>query len=179
MRGKRENTHSVRYQGHQVLNSMYAAGKGTSKHKDKRSGRGFSGKIYSSGTRDDYARFWDYYCDSMDKAGYTVNGHKPRTLAEAAGYMTQYIEELKARPGAKPGASMSSWSVRGYFAGPAKVMGLSARDYDLPARHRADITRSREPAVRDKHFSEAKNSELTTFATCTGLRNRKELQSIN
>lgn len=178
MRGKREETRSVRYQGHQVLNSMYAAGRGTSKHEDKRSGRGVDGKIYASSTRDDYIRKWNYFCDSMNKAGYTVDGHKPRTLAEAAGYMPQYIQELQARPGAKPGRRMSAWSVRSYASAAAKAMGVHAKDYVLPERHRADITRSREPAARDKHFSETNNSALTSFATCTGLRSRKELQTI-
>lgn len=178
MRGKRADTHDVLHQGYNEINSMYARGKGTSKHADKHSGRGFDGKIYSQETRKDYARKWQYFCDSMKAAGYTVDGHRPRTLKEAAGFMPQYLEELKTRPGKKPGSTMSAWSIRSYFSSAAKVLGISAKDYQLPERRREDITRSRAPAARDAHFSEARNADLVSFASCTGLRNKKELQQV-
>lgn len=178
MRGKREETHDILHQGYNAINSMYSNGKGTSKHADKKSGRGFDGKIYSRETRKDYARKWQYFCEAMSAAGYTVNGHKPRTLEEAAGYMGQYLEELKTRPGARPGSTMSAWTVRSYFSAAAKVLGLNARDYSLPERRREDITRSRGNAARDAHFSEARNADLVSFASSTGLRNQKELQQV-
>ena len=182
MRGKREDTHSVQYQGHQRLEDCYAAGKGTSKHIDKHSGNpaAMKDKIYMDNTVNQYHKHWDDYCNSMQRAGYKVNGHVPRTLDEAAGYMTQYIAELKARPGSRPGTTFSAWSVRAYFSASAKVLGLSASDsdYNLPTRRRADITRSRGAAARDGHFSEARNAELVEFCRATGLRNRKELQQV-
>ena len=178
MRGKRSDTHDVYHQGLNKLAEMKRAGIGTSKHADKHSGRGYDGKIYSDGTGDDYGRKWGYFCESMKAAGYKVNGHAPRTLEEAAGYMPQYIEELKSRPGNQAGTTMSAWSIRNYFAAAGKVLGLSAKDYELPARHTSEIRRSRGDAIRDAHFSESRNGELVTFASCTGLRNAKELQQI-
>ena len=34
--------------------------------------------------------------------------------------MPQYLEELKTRPGKKPGSTMSAWSIRSYFSSAAK-----------------------------------------------------------
>ena len=42
--------------------------------------------------------------------------------------------------------------------------------YDPPKRRRADIKRSRLPATRDKHFSEANNYEFVCFCKGTGPR---------
>lgn len=179
MRGKREDTHSVRYLGHQRLEDCFTRGKGTSKHSDKHSDpEAMQDKIYMDTTLNQYHAHWDDYCNSMQRAGYKVNGHVPRTLAEAAGYMPQYLDELKARPGSRPGTTFSAWSVRAYFAASAKVLGLSAANYKLPTRRRQDITRSRGAAARDGHFSESKNAELVEFCRATGLRNLKELQQV-
>lgn len=179
MRGKREDTHSVRYQGYQRLESYFAAGKGTSKHADKQTPQQTAGKIYSDTTLHTYKRAWTDFCDSMKAAGFKANGHTPRTFEEAAGYVPAYIEELKARPGSKADTTMSAWSIRTYFAGVGKVLDLSARDYDLPARHIEDITRSREDCVRDAHFSESRHADLLEFCDCTGLRCNKELLQIH
>lgn len=179
MRGKRSDTHSVRHQGHQLLEDYFARGKGTKKHLDKHNNpSAMKSKIYTDTTVRQYHKHWDDYCDSMRDAGYTVNGHKPRTLAEAAGYMPAYIDDLRSRPGSRPGTTFSAWSVRSYFSAAAKVLGLSAADYNLPLRRRQDITRSRIPAERDKHFAAERNAELVNFCCCTGLRNKKELQQI-
>lgn len=179
MRGKREQTHDVRHQGLAVLESFFAAGKGTAKHIDKQTAKKTAGKIYVDSTLHTYKRSWNDYCNSMKQSGFKINGHVPRTLEEAAAYMPEYIDELIKRPGSRAGSTMSAWSIRTYFAGCAKVLGLSAKDYDLPARHVADIRRSRGDAVRDKNFSEVKNADLVNFCRCTGLRNRKELQRIH
>lgn len=54
------------------------------------------------------------------------------------------------------------------------------RPFDLPdqqqARHRANITRSRETVARDAHFSEENNRDIVTFCKCTGLRRAELLQ---
>lgn len=179
MRGKRNESHGVRFIGHQRLEECYVRGKGTKKHLDKHGNpEALKDKLYMDTTTNQYHRHWDDFCDSMKRAGYKVSGHAPRTLEEARGYMPQYLEELKARPGAKPGTNFSAWSVRAYFAASAKVLGLSASDYALPTRHRADISRSRGTAARDRNFSEDRNSDLVDFCRCTGLRNHKELQQI-
>ena len=185
MRGKRSETHSVEYVGRMTLVGMFMEGKGTSKHSDKQHNRedGLGAvpdpdKIYLDGTLHDYEKAWHDYCQSMKAANFKVNGHKPRTLEEAALYMPSYIEEMKLRPGKRPGSTYSAWTIRAYFSGCAKVMGLSAKDYNLPERRRQDITRSRGEAVRDHKFSQEKNADLIEFCRCTGLRNASELQKI-
>lgn len=167
MRGRRKDTYSIHQQGHKALNDMYKAGKGTSKHQDKHSGRGFDGKIYSSGTLTDYKRKWSYFCKDLKE-----NGHRPKSMQDAIAYMPQYAQRLQAR-------GLSAWTVRNYVSAAAKALGVSAAETcKLPDRHRADITRSRGTAKRDSHFSVTRNRDLITFVSCTGLRNRKELQQI-
>ena len=177
MRGKRENTESVRQQGINLLNKMFLQGKGTSKHKDKLTGK-TADKIYSDVTLQTYKQAWNDYCDSLKANNFKVNGHTPRTLEEASEFVNQYLEELCNRPGKTEGSSLSAWSVRTKFAGVGKVLKLSAKDYQLPSRKTDSITRSRTDTKSDKHFSEKNNSELTNFCRCTGLRNKKELQQI-
>ena len=170
--GKLGEKNNVLHQGYQKLEEMYHAGKGTSKHKDKATGE-TEGKIYSDATLKAYKHSWEDYCKAMKEDGY-----KAKTLTEAAEYMPCYVDKLIDRPGKVKGSKMSAWSVRTYFAGPAKILGLKAADFDLPERRREDIVRSRGEKVGDKHFSETKNAELIKFCRCTGLRNHKELQQL-
>lgn len=176
---------SLIQQGWDQLEEMYARGKGTSKHLDKQrnGGKPDPEKIYTDSTKHDYDRKWKYFIEDMKAYGYTVNGHKPRTLEEAVGYMPIYLERLKERSGAmyaRPGEkmAMSASTIRSYFAAPAKVLGLKMEDYDLPSRHTHDYTRSRYQTIRDRNFSTTKNSDLIEFCRATGLRNFKELQPL-
>lgn len=179
MRGKREETKSVKMQGLEKLEKMYRTGKGTSKHGDKVAGSGaVAGKIYSDVTLHTYKQAWGDYCTRMKETGYKVNGHSPRTLQEALGFMPLYVAGNKSRPGKDPGSTLSAWTQRTYFAGAAKVLGCSASDYDLPTRSYSNIKRSRGIVKSDGHFSEERNGELLSFARATGLRNEKELQQI-
>ena len=166
-------------QGLEKLEKMYRTGKGTSKHGDKVAGSGaVAGKIYSDVTLHTYKQAWGDYCTRMKETGYKVNGHSPRTLQEALGFMPLYVAGNKSRPGKDPGSTLSAWTQRTYFAGAAKVLGCSASDYDLPTRSYSNIKRSRGIVKSDGHFSEERNGELLSFARATGLRNEKELQQI-
>ena len=160
------------HQGYNSLEADFARGKGTSKHMDKLSKTGFKGKIYTDSTLNSYIRHWRDFCDDLKSQGI-----KCKTLQEAAAYVPGYIERLEQRPGKAPGSTSSAWTVRARFSGVAKVLGLSAKDYNLPARHRSDITRSRDDAPRagDRHFSTKNNADLIEFCSCCGLRNDKEL----
>ena len=182
--GKREESHNVYHQGKNKLNSMYRYGKGTSKYKDKLAnasqGKGYipaSDKIYINSTFEDYKKAWADFCCEMKNDGYKVDGHVPHTLDETVGFVPKYIDILKNREGRH--GKYSAWTIRTYFAGVGKVLGISARDYNLPKRRRRDITRSRGHAVRDDHFSKKNNADLIEFCRCTGLRNASELQKIN
>lgn len=179
MRGKREDTKSVKQQGLERLDAMFRRGKGTSKHQDKSCNPdALAGKIYSDTTLYTYKQSWVDYCERMKESGFKVNGHSPRTLKEALEFMPFYVAGNKTRPGKAPGSVLSAWTQRTYFAGAAKVLGCSAADYDLPARTYSNIKRSREIVKADSHFSAEKNAELLSFARSTGLRNAKELQQI-
>ena len=184
-RGKRSETHSVEHQGKVLLDHMLKTGKGTSKYKDKlanaAAGKGYvpaEDKIYITSTFTDYMKSWEDFCKTMKESGYKADGHTPRTFEEAKGFVPAYLDILKERPGKKPGTKYSAWTVRKYFAGVGKVLGVSAKDYDLPTRHRKDIIRSRGTAARDAHFSEKNHADLVEFCCCTGLRNASELQKI-
>lgn len=179
MRGKREDTKSVRQQGLEKLDMMFQKGKGTSKHKDKSSDpHAVAGKIYSVVTLRTYKQAWLDYCDKMKEAGFKYNGHTPRTLEEAREFMPLYVAGNKLRAGKVEGSIMSAWTQRTYFSGAAKVLGCSAAAYNLPARKYSDIKRSREIVKSDAHFLQDRHKEILAFARATGLRNEKELQQI-
>ena len=101
MRGKRENTYSLKYLGDQKLNNMLSEGKGTSKHADKLENKSAglgsipnSNKIYIDRTKNNYMKYWHDYCKSIKESGFKVDGHSPRDFSEAALYMPRYIEEI-------------------------------------------------------------------------------------
>ena len=165
-------SHNLLHQGYNTLEAYFAKGKGTSKHADKLSGAGFEGKLYSDSTLNNYKRHWRDFCEDLQ-----AQGVRCKTLQEAAAYVPGYITRLEQRPGKAPGSTSSAWTVRARFAGVGKVLGLSAKDFDLPTRHRSDITRSRDDAPRpgDRHFSLKNNADLINFCCCSGLRKNKEL----
>lgn len=173
--GKRTDprNNDVLHQGYNRLNEMFRRGCGTSKHQDKISGRGYDGKIYSLSTFKSYSYKWKDFCNDAKKHGVRL-----RDMEEAKDYVLPYLEQLKKRPGKPKGTMMSAYSIRLYFAAVAKVFGLTARDYQLPRRYRKDIKRSRRTTVTDSCFSEEKNMGLVVFCSCTGLRNKKELQAL-
>ena len=113
MRGKREDTKSVKQQGLERLDAMFRRGKGTSKHQDKSCNPdALAGKIYSDTTLYTYKQSWVDYCERMKESGFKVNGHSPRTLKEALEFMPFYVAENKVRPGKAPGSVLSAWTQR-------------------------------------------------------------------
>lgn len=178
---KLKDSKNVRMQGHDVIEKYFQNGAGSKrkKHLDKREGNeeAMATSIYARKTSKDYRENWNRYCDSMKAADFRVDGHRPRTLEEAAQYMPQYLEELQNRPGRFGNDHLSAWTIRAYFAAPAKVLGLHMQDYSLPERRRQDVQRSRNN-WQQKDFSMENNKELVEFQRCVGLRNFKELQVI-
>ena len=178
---KQKDSKSVRMLGHDRIEQYYLNGAGTKrkKHQDKRAHdqEAMATSIYSRKTGKDYRENWNRYCDAMRDADFRVDGHRPRTLEEAALYMPQYLQDLQSRPGRFGHDHLSAWTIRSYFAAPAKVLGLRMQDYDLPERRRQDVARSR-GNYQGKDFSLEKNQDLVEFQRCCGLRNYKELQVI-
>ena len=75
---------------------------------------------------------------------------------------------------------LSAWTVQLEAKAMGKLYGISPDDenyFKPPKRNRADITRSRGDAVRDRHFSTTNNDELIKFCKGTGLR-RGELSEL-
>lgn len=135
---------------------------GNSKHMDKISGE-TGDKIYSYSTLHTYIKHCKYFT-SWCKEEYGC-----RTLEQcrphAAEWIEQRIEEGK-----------SSYTIKLEAAALGKLYGVPFRDLGIkttPERKRADITRSRTEAKRDKHFSEERNSDLVDFCRSTGLRRRE------
>lgn len=140
---------------------------GGKKHLDKRNNPEMvKNSIYS------YKTFSTYVEHGANFAKWAKETHGVRTIDEAKKYVSEYLENQVSR-------GLSAYTVKLEAAALAKLYGVSSRDFgvETPARHRADITRSRGEAVRDKHFSEEHHKDLVEFCRSTGLR-RKELERL-
>ena len=138
---------------------------GRSKHDDKKSGS-TGDKIYSYETRRAYKKHACYFVQWVKEQPIKPEiGHKPRTLDECRAYVPEWLQ-LRVDQG------VSAWTIRLEASALAKLYGCTLKDFgvDLPARKRANITRSRGEKVRDYHFSEKRHSEFITFCKTTGLR---------
>lgn len=93
--------------------------------------------------------------------------------AQAAELVALYLEEGLA-------AGKSAWTLKTERSAFRLFFGRRdlAADVALPPRRRADIKRSRRPAVRDAAFDPAHWRELLTFLDATGLR-RSEVARIH
>lgn len=177
MRGTHDQVKSIKQQGLEILFKKFKFGKGTSKYKDNKSDV-CKKKIYSYQSLTTYTAGWVDFCRTMKASHYKVNGHSPRTLEEAVGFVPEYLKILENRPGYSGNEHVSVSTVKTRFYALAKVFSIKAKDYDLPKYSRDEIYRSRRPVVGDAHFSEKNNAALITFSRTVGLRNFKELQRI-
>lgn len=178
---KQKKSKSVRMLGHDRIEEMYenGAGKKRKKHLDKKAKdvEALQNSIYSNKTAADFHRNWNYYCDAMRDSEFRIDGHKPRTLEEAAAFMPDYLKLLDQKKGRFGREHLSAWTYRAYFAAPAKVCKLSMRDFDLPSRNQRDVRRSR-GNWQAKDFNPANHKELIEYQRCVGTRSIKELQKI-
>lgn len=122
--------------------------------------------IYSWSTYRTYMRHCNYFAE------YCRIEHGCRTLEECRPYAEEWVRHRIDQEGLSPYTVKLEVSALGKLYGePGSNFGLS------PSRHRAEITRSRGVAVRDKNFSETKNDRLVQFCRSTGLR-RSELMAL-
>lgn len=146
---------------------------GESKHLDKLSSNAKNFDmtemfIYSWETYRSYMKHCNYFTK------YCKENHKCKTLEDCRQYIGEWLQTRN---------DLSAYTIRLEMAALCKLYGMTTDDikkefnYVPPKRERDKITRSRNKAVRDSHFSETKNYELVTFCKCTGLR-RGELQSL-
>lgn len=121
--------------------------------------------IHSHNTYNTYKREVEHFSAWCKANGITE-------YKDAAASVPRYLDQMQ-RDG------KSAWTMSTALSAIAKAMDKKTTDFDykLPSRHRADITRSRGPAERDKHFSPEKNQDLIKFAESCGLR-RSELEAL-
>lgn len=138
---------------------------GQSKRDDARAGVDTYGKIYSYRTYENYLRECRLF------AKWCEEEHGARTLEDCKGLREAYIRREVER-------GMSAHTVKKRAAALGKLyQDHLLRRVDTPARHRGDITRSRDVADRDVGFSRERNADLIRFCEGTGLR-RRELRSL-
>lgn len=147
------------------LYEQWRAGVGTKKQKDETGGT--PGTIHSNITFKTYKAECDRYADWLQEHGWNRGG-----MPAAREHAGEYLQERIA-------AGLSASSVHTTAAALAKALRCRATDFGvrLPERRRSEITRSRLPVERDKHFSAEKHKDLLTFCACTGLR-RHELAKL-
>ena len=137
---------------------------GTSKHYDKQN-HNTQNKIYS------YSTFENYKKVSMNFVTYAKKEHKCKNLSQAQKYVSEFLSK-------KMEQGYSHWTIKLYACALGKLYQVPSNSFvELPTRTRHDIIRSRDVVIRDKHFSETKNSTLVDFCKSTGLR-RCELEHI-
>ncbi|MGL5649147.1 MAG: hypothetical protein ACRDDY_14995 [Clostridium sp.] len=138
---------------------------GESKHKAKKDGTA-NKKIFAWDTYKNYMKHTHYFTD------YCKKKYDVKTLDECKKYVPEYLQNCIDR-------GLTASTQKAYASALAKIYGCKTTDFGIKTnvRHRVDITRSRGPKDRDKHFSEVKNKELVEFCKSTGLR-RNELKYI-
>lgn len=123
-------------------------------------------KIYSFSTYRDYIKQASYF------GKWAKAEHNCKLIDNARPYVNEYLQKCIDD-------KLSACTIKLRASAIAKLYRCSTRDFiQTPARHRADIRRSRGEAVRDKKFLRSKDSEeLIHFCRATGLR-RNELRHL-
>ena len=143
---------------------------GHSKHEDKRQGVAEQ-YIYSISTAKAYSKHCLYFVEwAKQNDGIREKlGHKPRTLEEVRPFVSDWIREREQK-------GLSAYTLKLEVSALSKLYG-EPLNIQTKGTRRADITRSRGAAERDKHFSETANGELINFCRCVGCR-RSELAKM-
>ena len=157
-RRNKDYSNSLREQAHRKLTSMLHIGE--SKAEAKKNGS-IQDKIFSWNTFKTYWKHTKYFISYLDK-----NHPGCKTLKKARKYVPEWLKEREEQ-------GLSAWTIQTEAKALNKLFQIDPSDkdyYDPPKRRRADIKRSRLPATRDKHFSEANNYEFVCFCKGTGPR---------
>lgn len=149
---------------------------GSSKQQAKINGT-YRQHIYSWGTYKTYLQQCCQFVRWCKQQARQDGSRQPRSLEDCRQYVVKYMQHLQQQ-------EYSAYTQKLILSALCKLYSeypTEGRPFDLPdqqqARHRANITRSREHVERDQHFSEERNTDIVTFCRCTGLR-RAELQQI-
>lgn len=149
---------------------------GSSKQQAKANGT-YRDHIYSWGTYRTYLQQCCQFARWCKATAKEDGSRQPRSLKDCRQYVVKYMQHLQQQ-------EYSAYTQKLVLSALCKLYSeypTEGRPFGLPdqqpARHRADITRSRNAAERDLHFSEKNNADIVTFCRCTGLR-RAELAQI-
>lgn len=145
-------------QAYERLRSMQAFGE--SKRSDKSSGAD-RGKIYSYKTFQTYWQHIRYFIRWV-----RITHPECTTLKRARRHVNEWLQY-------RVDQGLSNWTIHTECAALCKLYQIAPDEPDRfrpPKRCRADITRSRGEAQRDRHFSPTNNFELVEFARATGTR---------
>lgn len=145
------------------LYNKYQQGHGKNKHKGVHNETPY---IHSDSTFKTYKAQCSHFCDFCYERGL-------KSPTEAKNAVPDYVEYMKQQ-------GKSAWTIYTAVSAIAKAYGCSTVDLgaDVPKRERAAVQRSRQNAIRDKHFSEAHNQSVIEFCRSTGLR-RRELEALH
>lgn len=164
-RKNKKYSSSLRDSAHSKLTSMLHIGE--SKAEAKKNGT-IDDKIFSWNTYKTYWKHIKYFISYLNK-------YHPdcTTLKKARKYVREWLKSREDE-------ELSAWTIQTEAKALNKLFQINPSDldyYDPPKRRREDIKRSRGPAIRDKHFSEANNFEFVCFCKGTGPR-RSEVSKI-
>lgn len=156
---------SLHKQAYNKLKKMLQPG--TSKRALKKNsnytGTTFDNTIFSYKTFRTYKQQIEKFIDWVEE-----NYPDCTTLKKAKNYIKEYHFYCEEK-------GYSAWTMNTAAMALNKLYSLHPGDYyyyDPPKRERAEVTRSRGPKKRDKHFSEANHTEYINF--CRGVGCRKE-----
>lgn len=137
---------------------------GESRHAGKIDGTA-SDKIYSFQTLTNYQK------TGIQFARWCEQQHHEHVVSRMEQYVPEYIQQMRD-------SGKSAYSQKAALSGLRKLYGTDKfRDVETDARHRINITRSRNETVSSRHFSEKRNAELVNFCQKTGLR-RSEVENL-
>ena len=156
--------HDISHDIYVRLHSMYAAGRGRSRHADKQTGDDVR-RIYSTRTYQTYRQQGRQFAAWAKARGC-------RTLDDARAWVPQYLTSLIA-------AGQSGYSVRTAASAIGKLYGVDYGTFGvaLPARRRAEIKNNRGTgaAIQRGHMSAATAEQYGAILRCMGLRRHEAL----
>ena len=156
----------LKQQIHEKLTEMLRQGEGTSKKAAINDGSE-RGKIFSYNTFKTYWKHCKYFANYINQ-----NHPECTTLSSARKYAYEWLQYRTTEVG-KDGRFLSAWTIQTEAKAVGKLFGITPDDKDYftcPKRRRRDIKRSRNETVRDRHFSQKKNSIFINFCQGTGCR---------
>lgn len=162
--------HTIRSQARHILQDQDR--RGFSKHEAKREqGHRFGDRmngIHSNTTFDGYSDIINRFIDYAEKELEAINCTKYIRISGLRDMAVEYMQ-LQEEKGLSP-ASLAT-----YRAALCRI--FPDLEYKAPSRADTEITRSRGEAVRDKRFSESRNSDLVEIARSTGGR-RADIEKL-